>query len=252
MRPDCSGCTSCVSSQVIQSLGISRIVIVIASRRVEHGGMIQFGPDFLPQGTLAYLAFRASLAGTLKAYALAIEDSLEIDEPLGFLTEVPFLKWVAPQVQLDLLADCWSRHVAADVYRGNLVDEAVVYACCEFTAALTETQPESLPPLLAHGPRDVHLLGDPYLASELRSLYLNLSGEGDFLLISQFEDTDPLQAAHLKESFHMDVEEVDNLFDLLGRWGVRANLIGRLSGLLAPLEVERLAELLPLTWSSGR
>ncbi|HUT95954.1 MAG TPA: hypothetical protein VMY37_41255 [Thermoguttaceae bacterium] len=61
----------------------------------------------LPRGDLAYLAFRLALQKTLSDIELHLDLEEEPDPPAGCLIEVPFLKQVPMQVQVDL----FGRHV---------------------------------------------------------------------------------------------------------------------------------------------
>jgi hypothetical protein len=156
--------------------------------------MLTISSDTLPQTQLSYLAFRVAFHETLERIALANQFGDDDCDCYGFLTEVPFLRGVPAHVQLDLLAETWSRHVAREQFTASLVDESVVYAACETSARLVEEEPEYVAHLMKGGPYDVEREVDHSLACELRTLHLNLSNDGDFLLISQFEDLDPDEA----------------------------------------------------------
>lgn len=213
--------------------------------------MLQFGSDILPQGTLAYVAFRSAFVSTMRDYATAVEDPEDEELPIGYLMEVPFLENVAPQVQIDLLADTWSRHSSHQLYDGNLIDEAVVYSCCEFAASELETHPGSFAAYLQNGPRGIGVNLDGILSAELRSLHIKLTGEGNFLMLSQFEDMDPIEATAMMKTFKMDRAANQCLYDLLGRWHVEPRLIERLTGLLTKEETARFAKCLPSLWNCG-
>jgi hypothetical protein len=75
------------------------------------------------------------------------------------------------------------------------------------------------------------------LASELRALHLNLSNEGDFLMVSQFEDMPPEDALRLKKKFDIDDEQLEPLFDLLGLWLMSVEFLPNLAGLLTGREI---------------
>ena len=153
--------------------------------------MLQIATDILPQSGLSYVAFRVAFQDTLERIALANQVGERDVGCYGFLTEVPFLKAVAPHVQLDLLAETWAKHVADVSIAATLVDESVVYAACETAARLAEHLPADFARHLNNGPFDVEIEPDDMLASELRELHLNLPSDGDFLLVSQFEDLPP-------------------------------------------------------------
>jgi hypothetical protein len=54
---------------------------------------------------------------------------------------VPFLMGVPPHVQLDLLADTWSKHTSKDKHEASLIDESVIYAAGETAARIAEEDP---------------------------------------------------------------------------------------------------------------
>lgn len=199
--------------------------------------MLTISNDVLPQSSLSYLAFRVAFRETLERIALADQVGCDPHEAFGFLTEVPFLRAVPAHVQLDLLAATWAKHAANESVAADLVDEAVLYAVCETSARVVETEPEVLEDFLTGGPLDVLPLGDTELAGELRSLHLNLASEGDFLLVSQFEDLPPDEAVPLKAKFGLTEEKVQPMFDVLSRWYLSPEFLGNLSGLLTGREV---------------
>jgi len=208
--------------------------------------MLQIATDTLPQSLLSYVAFRVALRQTAEALSHQGSALWESGDQSGhnYLSEVPFLKEVPPQVQLDLLAETWDRHISRETYTASLVDEAVVYAVCEFTAQLAEHDPERITWCLRGGPLDVTVPVDHQLAAELRALYLNLSNEGDFLLISQFLDLPPEEASEWKARLGLDENRLSQLFDIVGRWHPTPELLGNLQGLVNVGEAQRLARLL--------
>jgi hypothetical protein len=201
--------------------------------------MLAICTDTLPQTPSSYLAFRVSFLETLERIAMARQIGDDEMDCFGYLTEVPFLRSVPPQVQLDLLAETWSKHVAQERLDANLVDESVVYAVCETAAQVVEAVPEEIERYLERGPMNVSVIADHALASELRCLHLDLENEGDFLLISQFEDMKPDESRLLKRKFRLDEKKLDALFDVLGRWNVSPRFADNLSGLLSKREIPR-------------
>ncbi len=203
--------------------------------------MLTISSDTLPQTCLSYVAFRLSFQETFERIVLANQ----VDEPepdgCGFLTEVPFLRGVPAHVQLDLLAGTWSRHVADDTFKASLLDESVVYAACETSARLVEDDPQTMQRFLKGGPLDVEIDADHFLASELRALHLELSNEGDFLMISQFEDMEPDAAGILKTKFDLDTKKLEPMFDILGRWSLSAEFSDNLKDLMTETELARIA-----------
>jgi len=202
--------------------------------------MLTICTDTFPQTCLSYVAFRIAFMETLERIVLDHQMGSD-SECFGFLTEVPFLRHVPAHVQLDLLAATWRKHVASDSFEADLVDESVVYAVCETAARFVEENPEMVARFLQGGPLDAGIEIDHFLASELRSLHLNLSNEGDFLLISQFEDMHPDESQRMKREFHLDEARLEPLFDVLGRWAMSEAFLGNLTELLSKHEIVRSA-----------
>lgn len=200
--------------------------------------MLQIDEDFLPASDLTYLAFRVSFQETLERIVLSrqVNDTSGL---FGYLTEVPFLRGVAPHVQLDLLSECWRRHVSKRRFEATLIDESIIYAVCETAARIAEDEPTVITHELITGPRSTRLKVDSFLSGELRNLHLQLANEGDFLLISQFEDMNPDDAADLKVQFGLDESRFEDLFAVLGRWNVGPGMSANLNGLLTEREIVR-------------
>lgn len=205
--------------------------------------MLQIASDIFPQGPLVYVAFRISFQETLERFVLARQIDEE-PEGIGYLAEVPFLRSVPPHVQLDVLAETWRKHHGPEAVLANLVDESVVYAACETAACVVEAEPEVVLRYLQGGPCRVRVAADRRLAAELRSLYLRLANEGDFLMISQFEDMRPDEARWMKRKFRMDETQLEEMFHLLGRWTLSPQFAYNLKHLLSPREITRVLSLL--------
>lgn len=199
--------------------------------------------DTLPQSCLSYIAFRISFLDTLDRIVLAQQFGMLHSQDLGYLTQVPFLKCVAPHVQLDLLLEAWSKHMDPNSLSATLVDESIVYAVCENAAEMVEQESAIVKRFLRRGPLPVNLVVDQQLASELRSLHLRLSNEGDFLLISQFEDLDPEEALPLKKKFGLDLAGTEMMFETLGRWHVSRERRSHWEYLLLDSELKQVEEL---------
>lgn len=208
--------------------------------------MLQIANDTLPQSILSYIAFRVALRRTMHTLEESGFDWTADDVPGNgaYLVEVPFLREVPLQVQVELLAETWERHLSDVKFVASLVDESVLYAACEFTASLVEHAPHLIAPCLRGGPLDVAVPVDHHLASELRGLYLRLSNEGDFLLMNQLLDLTPDDAADWKQRLGMDEGRLQELFDALGRWHVAPKLLTHLQGLVSEDELPRLSQLL--------
>lgn len=206
--------------------------------------MLKICDDILPQTCLTYLAFRVTLREATDRLRLWRQFGTELSDVPGYLAEVPFLKEVPLPIQIDALANTWARHISPEVHVADLVDESVIYAVCETSGRIIEQDPHAVPRAIKGGPLDVIVAVDHFLASEVRSLHLNLSNEGDFLLISQFLDMAPDEARQLKGQFRMSLDRLDALFDLLGRWWVSPELPTRLEQLLSSDEQSEVAQLL--------
>ncbi len=205
----------------------------------------------LPPTDITYMAFRLAFYETLERIELANQVGLSDDRCFGYLTEVPFLKPVPPQVQLDQLLQTWAKHLSLDHHPATLADEAVIYAACETAARIVSCDIDIAKRYLRNGPRPVHHDIDPRLASTLQALHLDLPNEGDFLLISQFLDMPPEEANPYKTKFGMVSSECDTLFDLLGRWHVSSRFRVHAHGLLTSQELSNAAASLKLPRSSA-
>ena len=199
--------------------------------------MLNIAQHLLSNNTLSYLAFRVACLDTLERIVLARQFGPEAAEGFGYLTEVPFLRAVPPQVQLDLLSETWQKHTHREQFDGDLVDEAVLFAVCETAARVAEQEPQQFKAWGASGPRRVSLASKGAMPKQLRQVHLALPNEGDFLLISQFEDLPPFEALSLKAEFGLEPRKCEPMFEALGRWHVAAGFAGRLSGLLTDREV---------------
>ena len=193
----------------------------------------------VPQTDVAYIAFRVAFFETLERIALADQVGLTGDRCFGFLTEVPFLRSVPPQVQLDLLLETWSRHNARDRHQATLADESVIYAVCETAARIVSVEPQTARRYVRSGLREVHHDFEPQLADTLQAFHLSLPNEGDFLLLSQFQDMAPEEANPLKTKFGMSLSACDVMFEMLSRWHISREFAKNSAGLLSANELAR-------------
>lgn len=198
--------------------------------------MLTIAQQLLPNHTLSYLAFRIACLDTLERIVLARQFGPEATEGFGYLTEVPFLRAVPPQVQLDLLSQTWQKHLHRERFDGDLVDESVLFAVCETAARVAEQEPQQFKAWATSGPRRVSLVSKSALPSKLRQVHLALPNEGDFLLISQFEDLPTFEALSLKAEFGLEPRQCEPMFEVLGRWHVTPGFAERLAGLLTDRE----------------
>ncbi|RLT04486.1 MAG: hypothetical protein DWI21_14230 [Planctomycetota bacterium] len=205
----------------------------------------------LPNNTLSYLAFRIACLDTLERIVLARQFNPEAAEGFGYLTEVPFLRAVPPQVQLDLLSETWQKHLHRERFEGDLVDESVLFAVCETAARVAEQESPQFKTWGTSGPRRISLTSKGALPTKLRQVHLALPNEGDFLLISQFEDLPPLESLSLKAQFGLEPSKCEAMFEVLGRWHVSPGFAGRLTGLLTDREIAQAVAVVKSTVSVG-
>jgi len=201
------------------------------------GLMLSINSDNLPQSSLTYAAFRIACRETTEHLALAHQMGDCPFDCVGYLHEVPFFRTVPPHVQLDLLAATWAKHIADQKWDASLVDEAIIYAVCETAATVVEQEPGEAKRYLQGGPYEIDYHFDHWLASQFRALHLNLSNEGDFLMISQFEDMQPDEARWLKRKFRLDLDKLEEMFDVLGRWKLSSMFRNNLKELLTDREI---------------
>ncbi len=206
--------------------------------------MLNINGEHLTDSDLTYVAFRLSFFETLERMALADQMGLVGEGAFGYLSEVPFLRNVAPQVQLDLLVECWAKVCSQASEQATLVDESIVYAVCESSARIVDADTDFVNHHLATGPRIQPTGKVGKLADQLRFLHLNLPNEGHYLLLSQFQDVDPDEGEKLKTNFGIDPAECEPMFDVLGRWHVSPAFGQNGDGLLVAAEVTQAAQVL--------
>ena len=206
----------------------------------------------VPQIDIAYIAFRIAFFDTLERIALADQVGLTGDRCFGFLTEVPFLRPVPPHVQLDYLLETWNRHIDVDRHQATLADESVIYAVCETAARIISVDPQTARRYMRSGPREVFHDFDRHLADTLQAFHVNLPNEGDFLLISQFQDMPPDEALKVKKKFGISLPACDVMFDMLSRWHISLEFAKNSQGLLSQTELSRALITLRVPQSQAR
>jgi hypothetical protein len=198
--------------------------------------MLKISQSSLPQSLLSYVAFRVAFRATFERLLVHRRHSGDVGDATGYLAEVPFLREVPLQVQLDLLADTWQRHLSRETHTATLIDESIIYAACEFATRLLERDPELFLNQMRGGPIELSVPVDAQLGRELRLLYLELPNDGDFLLVSQFLDLEPTESARQKIEMGINPRRLDAMFEQLGRWHVSPQIATRLTGLLTDAE----------------
>ena len=206
----------------------------------------------VPNTDVAYIAFRVAFFETLERITLADQVGLTGDRCFGFLTDVPFLRPVPPQVQLDYLLETWARHVDLHRHQATLADESVIYAVCETAARIVSIDPQTARRYMRNGPREVHHDFDSRLADTLQAFHVNLPNEGDFLLISQFQDMAPSEAIPIKKKFGMSLPACEVMFEMLSRWHISRDFAKNSAGLLSANELARVLVTLRVPQSQPR
>jgi hypothetical protein len=198
----------------------------------------------LPQSDLAYAAFRLALCDTLLEIELSHDPDAEVDEPIGYLTEVPFLEQVPTAVQVDLLADVWTKHRSQGHVQAYLLDAAVVYAVCMTASRVMRDEPPICQSWLRSGPREVHIRAAARTAERFEELFEDFWDDVDFLTVNELQDLEPEKAREIKQLLGLDESVTEPMFNALGRCRVSATLTSNLTGLLKADEIEECMQLL--------
>lgn len=206
--------------------------------------MLKICDTSVPQSLLSYVAFRVAFRETFERMSCRKQIGNEVGEAYGYLGEIPFLREVPPQVQLDLLATTWHRHVGREMHQADLLDESVIYAACEASARIVERDADVFVKQMRGGPVDLAVPVDVGLGRELRLLYLELPNDADFLLVSQFLDLEPAESVQQKIEIGVNPKRLEALFDVLGRWHVSPQFPSRLKGLLTDSEIASVKSIL--------
>lgn len=205
--------------------------------------MLQIADRPLPRSELTYAAFRLAFWDTQERLELARQLSLA-ERSFGFLTEVPFLRNVPAQVQLELLLETWAKYYSPDSFAADLLDESVIYAACETAAIIVRAARERAQRVLKLGPVRFQTRLSVQSADALQQLHLSLGNEGQFLMLSQFQDIPPDEAAPLKRQYGIPDGACRCMLEALSRWHVQCDVAAYSRGLLTPQEAERAARLL--------
>jgi hypothetical protein len=198
----------------------------------------------LPQSDLVYVAFRLALCDTLLEIELSRDSGAEMDEPIGYLTEVPFLEQVPTPVQVDLLADVWTKHQDRSRVQAYLLDAAVVYAVCATAARVVRDEPSVGRSWLRSGPRTVRIPATPRTAERIETLFEDFWDDVDFLTVSELQDLEPEKAREIKQLIGIDETATDPMFNTLARCRVSPAIESNLAGLLTGAEIGECMQLL--------
>ncbi len=203
-----------------------------------------YNDNHLPQTDLVYLAFRIALERTVVDMDFYRDAGEEPDGPVGYLTMVPFLEETALPVQVDLLAETWSRHRSPRKFSASLLDAAIVYAACEATTEAIEDDLKMASVYVREGPREIPLNLIRQAPRELEKMFDQFWDDRDFLLIEDFQDVSPERANPIKEFIGMRDEMVESLYDALGQGYVSPHVAVNLDGLMTPSEIQYVIPLL--------
>jgi hypothetical protein len=193
----------------------------------------------LPRGDLTYVAFRVAAIATLDdAQTIAELEQFEAPEEqaAGFMTAVPLLASIDPIVQIDLLADVWTRQRPRECIEATLFDAAVVYAVCQTTERLFRGDLSLVKLFLREGPRSVRAKLDTDTAERFEPLFDQFWDDLDFLTLSDWQDLPSQDAEALKRWLRM--ADDTPLFRALERGVVSDQFRQNLRGLLTEDETD--------------
>ncbi|WP_146507980.1 hypothetical protein [Thalassoglobus neptunius] len=206
--------------------------------------MITFSSKSLPFSQDVFIAFRIAILETEERLSLAHQIDLADHSGFGYLTQVPFLKSVPPQVQIDLLLTFWDRYLARERFASDYLDESIVYAVCETAATLVRSQPTVASRFIETGPLNCPFTPTGESADRLQKLHLDYVSNGHFLLLSQFQDLPPDEARELKREYGINSDSSERMFDVLSQWHVSTDVESRAIGLLTESESARMSQVL--------
>jgi hypothetical protein len=196
----------------------------------------------LPQTDLVYVGFRLAVLDTLCQMDICHGSGDE--EIYGYLAEVPLLEQVAPAVQVDLLADAWSRHQAPELHEASLLDAAVVYAAFCTAGRVVNDEFELAEAWLKAGPRPVRRRLGSRIAERLHDLFFEFWDDEDFLSLSTLQDLTPEHARQVRELMRWSDKTIQEMEQVLTRWRASAAVLTNLEGLLTAKEIQGYGRLL--------
>lgn len=199
----------------------------------------------LPQNDLVYVAFRQAALETLCELDMTHEALEPGDEPPeGFLVEVPLLRGMAPTVQVDLLADGWRRHQAAELHEASLLDAAVIYAAFRTAGRIIHDEYSLMKTWLKCGPRRVRRRITDETPERLQDLFFEFWDDIDFLSMSALQDLSPERAQAVRDEMGFAEEDIQDLEEALSRGRASPAVLANLAGLLSGKEVQDFARVL--------
>jgi hypothetical protein len=199
----------------------------------------------LPQNDLVYVAFRLAALETLCEMDIAQASGEEDDEQSsGFLVEVPLLAQVAPAVQVDLLADAWSRHQAAELHEATLLDAAVLYAACRTAARIINDEQTIARAWLKSGPRRIRCRFSDWTPERLQEMFFEFWDDIDFLSVSALQDLAPEHAQTVREVMGFLAEDIEQMEEALARYRESRAVLANREGLLTEKEIQGFSRVL--------
>ncbi len=204
--------------------------------------MLTISTDTLPHTDATYVAFRIAFQETLERIVLVDQLGTTQQRDFGFLWEIPFLRQIPAQVQLDLLVQTWARHLSEREQPATMLDECVIYSACQATMKLLQKNRRMIRHFLKHGPRAV----DDQIVSldQLEEVQLSGTSGEEFLLLTHFLDVPPRDARVLRAEIGIRDEDLVPMFEAFSRWHVRPEFRANAAELLTPIEILRASALL--------
>ncbi len=192
----------------------------------------------LAKNDLVHLAFLFSLHETIAEIEILADIDDGEDLPSGFLVEVPFLQQVPLEVQVELLAETWSRYRCSKQIEATLLDAAVVYAAFMTAARIVNDEPELALAWLADEGRKLNHQFLRRARERFEEMFDSWWDDRDFLMLEDFQDMPPEQAQLIKTMLRLPNEMIQPMFDVLERGRVSTDVGEKLEGLLAPEKIQ--------------
>ena len=188
----------------------------------------------LKNSFLTYVAFRVAALSTFEILSGKRPNPNPSDH--GYLSELPLLREVAPQVQLELLAETWKKGCESKLYPPTIVDECVLHSAFERTGEMVLSQPITAKRLMSGGSRDMLGVSLSWLPVRLRTLQLTLPLP---TAIDAAQVRESVESGRVPGYNGIPVGPTprDQLFEVLGRWRVNRNLAWGFDGLLTTSEI---------------
>ncbi len=192
----------------------------------------------LKNSLLTYSAFRIAALDALQRLREPSDDS-----DSGYLSELPLLREVAPQVQMELLSSTWKKGCSARLYPPTVVDECVLHCVFERSVEMILSQTDTAKDFLASGPKEVGPEDFVWLPVRIRTLHLTLPLPKSVAAAQPCQVVDSGRQAGYNE-VPVGPTPRDQLFEVLGRWRVNRNLAWNFDGLLTTTEILELTQIL--------